>query len=361
MTDFGTGTEQKLNVLMVGVDEGRIGGMWSVAETYIKNETYNKRINLKYVATSTGGSKFRRTRKMLSGYMKIIVCMTRKDVDIVHIHMAEKGSVYRKGLVIKLAKLFKIKTVVQMHAGPIMSWYNTLGDKQKKKVKLILNSPDRLLALGDYWKEQLCEIVPDNKINVLYNGTDCSADNRYNSGGNYITFMGMITKRKGAYDLIDAIKLIDKDLPPKIKIVLCGFDEENQAQEYAKGLNLAHEMVFPGWIDKEKKNEILQNTCISVLPSYFEGLSMTVIESIAFGIPIVTTNISTMSEIVGDSIHLVNPGDINDLSETIKGLVSNKSKRLEQSCYLYERAKKIFSIEKNIDETLRIYNDCLKV
>ena len=53
MIDFGTGTEAKLNVLMVGVDEGRIGGMWSVAETYIKNETYNKFVNLKYVATST--------------------------------------------------------------------------------------------------------------------------------------------------------------------------------------------------------------------------------------------------------------------------------------------------------------------
>ena len=47
MIDFGTGTEAKLNVLMVGVDEGRIGGMWSVAETYIKNETYNKFVNLK--------------------------------------------------------------------------------------------------------------------------------------------------------------------------------------------------------------------------------------------------------------------------------------------------------------------------
>ena len=90
MIDFGTGTEAKLNVLMVGVDEGRIGGMWSVAETYIKNETYNKFVNLKYVATSTGGSKFKRTIKMFSGYLKILVYLSEKKVDIVHIHMAEK-------------------------------------------------------------------------------------------------------------------------------------------------------------------------------------------------------------------------------------------------------------------------------
>lgn len=361
MIDFGTGTEAKLNVLMVGVDEGRIGGMWSVAETYIKNETYNKFVNLKYVATSTGGSKFKRTIKMFSGYLKILVYLSEKKVDMVHIHMAEKGSVYRKGFVVKLAKLFKIKTIIQMHAGPIMSWYNTLREYQKKRVREILNSPDKLLVLGNYWKEQLCEIVPSDKIDVLYNGADCSCSNRYNINGNYITFMGMITKRKGAYDLIDSIKLIDKDLPKEITIILCGFDEENKAKEYARNLNLNHRIIFPGWIDKEKKNEVLQNTCICVLPSYFEGLSMTVVESISYGIPIITTNISTMPEIVGDSIHMVLPGDIIDLAETIKNLISDKSKRYEQSRYLYRRAKSIFSIEKNINETLRIYNECLKV
>ena len=67
--------------------------------------------------------------------------------------------------------------------------------------------------------------------------------------------MGMITKRKGAYDLIDSIKLIDKDLPKEITIILCGFDEENKAKEYARNLNLNHRIIFPGWIDKEKKNE----------------------------------------------------------------------------------------------------------
>ena len=88
---------------------------------------------------------------------------------------------------------------------------------------------------------------------------------------------------------------------------------------------------------------------------------MTVVESISYGIPIITTNISTMPEIVGDSIHMVLPGDIIDLAETIKNLISDKSKRYEQSRYLYRRAKNIFSIEKNINETLRIYNECLKV
>ena len=77
-----------MNVLMVGVDRNRVGGMWTVAETFINNEWFNQKVNLYYVATSTGGSKIKRIKKMLEGYLKILICLTTKEIDIVHIHMA---------------------------------------------------------------------------------------------------------------------------------------------------------------------------------------------------------------------------------------------------------------------------------
>ena len=54
-----------MNVLMVGVDEGRVGGMWTVAENYISNKWFNQKVKLYYIATSTGGSKIKRIKKML--------------------------------------------------------------------------------------------------------------------------------------------------------------------------------------------------------------------------------------------------------------------------------------------------------
>lgn len=351
--------DRKINVLMVGVDSDRIGGMWSVAEAYINNEEYKQYVNLNYIATSTGGTKIKRIHKMFSGYMKIIASLFKNDIDIVHIHMAEKGSVFRKGIVIKIAKWFKVKTVVQIHAGPIMDWYTTLNENNKVRVKRIFNSADKILALGEYWKEQLCEIVPKDKINVLYNGTDCSDNNRYNKDGSYITFLGMITRKKGAYDLIDAINSINTILPNDIKVLLCGFDPEDAAKKYVERRGLNKRILFPGWIDKVTKNKIFNNTCLCVLPSYFEGLSMTVIESIAYGIPIVATNISTMPEILGDKIHMIEAGDVNDLAKDIQYLMENESERLRQSNYLYNRAKTIFSIEENVRRTIGIYKDSI--
>lgn len=345
----------KLNVLMVGVDSKRVGGMWTVANTYITNEKYNNFVNLSYVATSTEGSVINRLLKMLTGYLRIVVILCCKHIDIVHIHMAEKGSVYRKGIVIKLAKLFHTKVVVQMHAGPIMDWYDKLDNRQKNIVKQIFNNCDKMMVLGEYWIRQLFSILPKNKLVVLYNGTKCPSQNRYNVNGNYILFLGMITEKKGAYDLIEAISLINEKLPSIIKVAIAGVDFDHKAQIFAQSKGLKDRIIFLGWINTEQKETLFSNTIMCVLPSYFEGLSMTVIESMAHGIPILTTNISTMPEVVGKDYKVIEPGNINDLAQMILEFARNKELRLKSSEYLFKRATTLFSEEAMIEKTLNIY------
>ena len=95
-----------MNVLMVGVDEKRFGGMWTVAENFINNAFFNSAVNLTYVASSTGGSAVRRVMKMLEAYIRVLWILIFNDIDIVHVHMAEKGSVFRKAIVIMLENYF---------------------------------------------------------------------------------------------------------------------------------------------------------------------------------------------------------------------------------------------------------------
>ena len=255
-----------MNVLMVGVDKNRVGGMWTVAETFINNEWFNKKVNLYYVATATGGSKIKRIGKMLDGYCKVIKILASKKIDIVHIHMAEKGSVYRKGVVICLAKLFGAKVIVQMHAGPILAWYEKLSKKKQVMVAKIFSSADRMLVLGEYWKKQMATIIHADKIEILYNGAECPRENPYNTNGKYILYMGLLKKTKGTYDLIDAIKLIDNDLSQDIKVYLCGVDENGETARYVAKQGLQNRIVMPGWINKSTRLELLKNTQICALP-----------------------------------------------------------------------------------------------
>lgn len=349
-----------MNVLMVGVDNNRLGGMWTVAETYIKSIEFNAEVNLYYVATSTCGSAIKRLLKMFQGYIRIFFILMLKNVNIVHVHMAEKGSVYRKGFVVKIAKMFRKKVIVQMHAGPIMNWYDSITANQQKKVKKIFNSPDKVLVLGDYWRDQLTRLIPKEKIDVLYNGAECSNFNSYNNDGNIILYMGLIKKTKGTFDLVDAIAQINKELPSDIRVYICGADEEGCMVQYIREKKLEDRIVLPGWISKEQRLELFKNTIVSVLPSYFEALSMTVIESMCYGIPVLTTNITTMPELLGEDVELVLPGDIPQLGKYLLTLINDRTLRTKISDIEYKRAKKFFSVEKNIESTLSIYHSILR-
>ena len=97
-------------------------------------------------------------------------------------------------------------------------------------------------------------------------------------------------------------------------------------------LHIAHRIAYIGWIDGEMKKEILANTLINVLPSYYEGLPMTILETMAYGIPNISTNIASIPEVLHDG--------------EMRRLFSEKSYRL---------ISENFSLNYNIEQLKGIY------
>lgn len=344
---------------MVGVGPERVGGMWTVADQYMKSDYYNKKVNLTYVATSTNGSKLKRLTFMLKGLMKIQYKLKHDEYDIVHIHMAEKGSTFRKGIVVKMAAKCGCKVIVHLHAGPFMTWYNSLENQKQLKIKNIFANIDRLLVLGEYWKKEMKQLIPEEKITVLYNGAEIPNINSYNINSYKIIYSGVMKKEKGIYDLIDAIKMIDDRIDKKYKVELYGNDLEGNIDNYMKDNNISHRFILKGWVDSDKKDSIYNHALINVLPSYYEGLSMSVIEAMSYGIPTITTNISTMPELLGETVVLVKPGDVHGLAKEIKRYCENPELLKKLSQLLYERSKKIYNIDNNIKNLIQIYKNLL--
>lgn len=233
--------------------------------------------------------------------------------------------------------------------------------KKKMTVDMIFNSADRMLVLGEYWKKQMATIVNPDKIEILYNGAECPRENPYNVDGKCILYMGLLNRTKGTYDLVDAIELINNELPSEIKVYLCGVDEKGDVTRYVLEKALQDRFFMPGWINKNTRLELFKNTLICVLPSYYEGLSMTVIEAMCYGIPMVTTNISTMPELLGDEIEKIEPGDIRKLAELIIELVTNRELRFKNSKIEYERARDKFSQDIIMKRTIDIYREVNKM
>ncbi|MBS5116128.1 MAG: glycosyltransferase family 4 protein [Erysipelotrichaceae bacterium] len=350
-----------MNILMVGVDRNRLGGMWTVADNYIERFKDSDEVDLHYVATTTNGSVFKRLFIMFEGFYKISHILRCNNIDIVHIHMAEKGSTFRKLKVVKLCKKYKCKVIIHLHAGPYMKWFNSLSSAKKNKIMEFFKVVDMFFVLGEYWKEELSSIVDIDKIKVVYNGTKIPAINHYNNEGNYISYFGVFKKEKGIYDLIDGIKNINNVLDKEIKVVLCGLDLEGDIDKYIRDRKLQNRIINKGWVSGQDKLNVLNKTIVSVLPSYYEGLSMSVIESMAYGIPVITTNISTMPEILGDEKELIEPGNSEILANKIFQYCQDKKLRSDLSEKEYSRALSVFSLESNISVTLSFYRELSKV
>ena len=350
----------RINVLMVGVSSIRIGGMRSVAKQYINDEKYNSKVNLHYISTSTSGSIYKRFLKMLLGYMTIVFTINFFKIDILHIHMAEKGSTFRKGLVVKIGKAFGKKVIIHMHAGPFMTWYNTLCEINKKKVLDIFNASDCIIVLGEYWNKQFKTILPESKLITLYNGVPRVKDVSYSSDNKVISYFGRINRNKGIYELLDAVQLQKESLLiGKYKVVLCGTDEEGCLLSQIKSRDIDDIVEFRGWIEGNEKIEIMRNSVISILPSYFEGLSMTIIEAMSFGIPVITTSISTMPEVVPDEVCLVDVGSAKELGNRIVYFLNNKELLEELSYKGIEKVNKFFTTDRFINNTLNIYESLI--
>lgn len=342
---------------MLGVSEGRTGGMWTVANNFINNDVLNNNISLKYIPLSTGGNFIKRIIFTFFHFFVYFFELLRFKPDIVYVHMAEKGSVFRKGIAIAFAKIFGCKTVIQMHSGPIFDWYNTCGKLKKKISRKIFNSADLFLVLGNYWKEEVSKIVKEDKIQVLYNGIDIPNENFYSSKNNNIVFIGRMNKLKGVFDLVDAIEMIKNKIPENIKFVFCGEDETNVLTKYIDEKGLSNYIIMRGWINSNQVKIELKNALLNVLPSYTEALSMNILEAMSYGVPSVTTRITTMPEMIDDE-YLVNVGDKCQLADKLLECINNRKKLEKESKVLYERAKKTFDID-TISQNLVEY--CKKI
>lgn len=342
-------------VLMVGVGPKCIGGMWSVAESYMGSKRLNEVADITYIPTATMGSILWRVIYMGVGYVRILWQLMMHRPDLVHIHMAEKGSTFRKGIVVKWSKSFGCKVIIHMHAGPFMHWYETTSDKKQNWIRHMLNQADKVLILGKYWEKTMESILPKEKMEVLYNGVRVPDNRLYDRKARDIVYFGVINKEKGIPELLQAMKILDHRLNPEQKLHLYGKDLDGDLEKRIAELQLRDRVIYEGWICAEQRDEVLCHAMMSVLPSHFEGLSMSVIEAMSYGVPVVTTNISTMPELLGEDVSLTEVGNPEMLAEEIWKYCVDDTLRENYSKKLYQRAKAYYNLDITIGRLEEIW------
>ncbi len=123
-------------------------------------------------------------------------------------------------------------------------------------------------------------------------------------------------QKKGVYDIIEAAKRIEN---PNVVINLYGDGELEIFEKLIQENNLQDKVKIKGWISGEQKNKAIKESDIYILPSYNEGLPMSILEAMACGLPVISTPIGGIAEAVKDGVngYLIQPGDYEALTEKI--------------------------------------------
>jgi glycosyltransferase involved in cell wall biosynthesis len=329
---------KKLKVLMLGPSLQEKGGMGSVGTLIINTAPTD--IQIDHISTWDGElsrqSGVHRLKVFIEAVIALLWKLLKGEADVVHIHLAERGSALRKSILILLTKAFGKPVILHAHGCEFHSFHASLSPVMKRVLNLILRQSTYLIALSESWKDYYMKYCgfKAKQVVVFANPVEIPENipERANSHKkiNFVS-LGRIGKRKGAFDLIEAFAQLTPQQREKSQLTLAGIGEVEQARSLAESLNIKEHINFPGWVDPIGRSELLSKADVFVLPSYNEGLPMALLEAMSWALPVITTPVGGIPEVVTHTKTglLVNPGDVEQLTEAVQSLIEDESLRIK--------------------------------
>ena len=311
--------KDRLKVLMIGPDRSVHGGISGVVNNYY-DAGLDKRIDLCYIGTMVDGSKWTKLVCAVRAYFRFLIKLPK--YDIVHVNMASDASYYRKSVFVRTAGIYHKKIVIHQHGGNFVEFYEKdLSDAGRRRVKKLLSMGDAFLVLGTAWKDFFGTIIGRDKITIFPNAIQLPVLKKKQYGVHKILFLGRMCKEKGIGELLAVMPKI-KEKYPDVHLYLGGIWEDQELR--AEAVTLKDYVTDLGWVGGVEKQNYLRECDIFVMPSYFEGQPVSILEAMANACGIVASGIGGIPDMVTDDETgiLVKPQDTKTLEEGLCRLLA---------------------------------------
>lgn len=209
--------------------------------------------------------------------------------------------------------------------------------------------------------------INSDKIDVIYHGYNKEiyfpTERKSSKLGKYLLFIGRLEEKKNITGLIKAYGLLRKEKNINHKLILIGKESygfEKIIFEIQKlPSEIRKDVIITGYINQEEKVEYLKQADIFVLPSFFEGFGMPIIEAMACGVPVICSNVTSLPEIADKAAILVNPYKPLDIAAGLSKVINNPKLKQE---LIYQGLKRVkqFSWEKAGQQTLDVIFKAIK-
>lgn len=323
--------------------------------------TFTRYTGAKETHPSDRGSRVVQALVFLWASIQILVfALCRRTVF--HIHFSNGGSILRKGLICIALRVLRCQYVVHAHAADTELFHAWLPQSGRRMLFWGIGGAGRLIALTQFWYDYYSASLElsSGRLLLLPNpaALPSSIPDRLHRQGVKLLFVGRIGERKGAFDLIRAFAALPDYVRRSCHLTLAGDGDVNAAQELGAQLGCSAQVKVSGWVGAAKVHQLLAESDIFMLPSRAEGMAMSLVEAMSWGLAVVTTNVGGAGEFLEHRRNsmLVSPGDVQEISNAISELICDHALRLRLGLAARETISR-FSIDTYIVTLSELYEE----
>jgi glycosyltransferase involved in cell wall biosynthesis len=242
--------------------------------------------------------------------------------------------------------------------------------------KRVLRGAARIFAVSNFTKAEMEKLfgIPPERIEVVYNAIDerflhghASATDReliakrYQVTYPFLLYAGRVSPHKNVVRMIEAFSALKGELEkegafPDLKLIIIGDDLSGNPdlRRTVVRSGVQNDVRFLGFVPIEVLRIFYDSAKIFVFPSLYEGFGLPPLEAMAHGTPVVTSNVSSLPEVVGNAAVLVNPENVFEIMRALHRVLLDHGLRERMKERSYLQAGK-FSWEKSVRRILEVY------
>jgi glycosyltransferase involved in cell wall biosynthesis len=263
------------------------------------------------------------------------------------------------------------KTIVTCHDIIPIAYYNTRNPIWKLNAKG-LRKAEKIITVSEFSKKDISKFIkyPEEQIEIIPPAVDhhlyypspnkkCLSKYGIGEGEKVILYVGAEEPRKNVQFLVNSFSKL-KNRIPQVKLLKVGTPNYIGVREkllkQIEALNLQKDVIFTGYVSESELAEIYNAVDLFVFPSLYEGFGIPPLEAMACGTPVITSNTSSLPEVVGDASIVVDPYDINKFAEEMYEVLTNDDLKKEMIGKGLKRSK-MFSWDNSAKKTLKVYKE----
>jgi glycosyltransferase involved in cell wall biosynthesis len=306
-------------VLIVSPATTARGGIASVVRLHTKMNVWRE-MNCRLLPTFFDGGIAQKALAAAIAYIRAPFAIAGSD--LVHIHVAGESSLLRKLPIVVLARLQQRPLIIHVHAHSMESLFERTP---AWAVRYALGGAHRVVALSESWARAIKSCVPGANIEVIPNPVQpvaeaCGTQDRKLA----ILFVGKLEPRKGYDLLLEAAPTILQRFP-QVEFWFAGHGELCEAARKSEQLGITSSVRLLGWTNENALGKLYREARVFCLPSYNEGVPMSVLEAMANGVPVVCTPVGGIPQLIVDDRNglLCSVGSPDSIAEKVIRLLNS--------------------------------------